>query len=286
MAWAAGVGLVAPSLFHLVNHAGFKALLFLGAGLVIHAVGNAQDVRRLGGLAAHLPVTYIMLGVASLSLAGLPFTAGCESKDAVLELAGATYIIWARSTYTLGAVTAVMTAFYSVRVLALVMWAAPAGAACVGRSALSESSATKPAQAALSALFCLLPLAAAGVGWALKPLILSPASPALLAALADVPALVTIDGEYAALGLRLLPVVASLAGCLGALAIQLAPILIEGALFALTAGAWRGLAARWHVDAVINQALVMAVLNGADRVTFQVIDKGLVEAGGPAGSSA
>jgi NADH-ubiquinone oxidoreductase chain 5 len=85
MALAAGISLYDASLFHLFNHAFFKALLFLSAGSVIHIMSNEQDIRKMGGLASLSPFVYIAIFVASLALAGFPFLAGFYSKDLIIE---------------------------------------------------------------------------------------------------------------------------------------------------------------------------------------------------------
>jgi NADH-ubiquinone oxidoreductase chain 5 len=87
MVFAAGLSNYQTSLFHLANHAFFKALLFLSAGCVIHAMADEQDMRKLGGLIKSLPYTYSMMLIGSLSLMGFPFLTGFYSKDAILELA-------------------------------------------------------------------------------------------------------------------------------------------------------------------------------------------------------
>ena len=78
-------------MFHLANHAFFKALLFLSAGSVIHAMGDEQDMRKMGGLVRVLPYTYAMFFIGSLALMGFPFLTGFYSKDVILEIAYAHY---------------------------------------------------------------------------------------------------------------------------------------------------------------------------------------------------
>ena len=111
-----GVGAYAAGLFHLVTHAFFKSLLFLAAGSVIHALGGEQDMRRMGGLRKHLPVTYPVFLVGALAISGVPFLSGFFSKDAILTsaFAGGHYVL-----YGLGLAGAVMTAFYMFRLLFL-----------------------------------------------------------------------------------------------------------------------------------------------------------------------
>jgi NADH-ubiquinone oxidoreductase chain 5 len=84
-----GIGLSSYNiaLFHLINHAFYKALLFLGAGAVIHSVGDNQDFRKFGGLKAFLPLVYSVMLIASLSLVAIPFMSGFYSKDFLIESA-------------------------------------------------------------------------------------------------------------------------------------------------------------------------------------------------------
>jgi len=87
MVLACGLSAYNLGLFHLFNHAFFKALLFLSAGSVIHTLGNEQDIRKMGGLAKLSPFVYINMVIASLALTGFPFLAGFYSKDLVIETA-------------------------------------------------------------------------------------------------------------------------------------------------------------------------------------------------------
>jgi NADH-quinone oxidoreductase subunit L len=106
-----GVGAYSASIFHLMTHAFFKALLFLGAGSVIHGLSGEQDLRHMGGLRRIMPATFITLGIASLAISGFPGFSGFFSKDAILSAAYAhrPLMFW------IGAVTAGMTAFYVFR---------------------------------------------------------------------------------------------------------------------------------------------------------------------------
>ncbi len=81
---AMGVGAFSAGAFHLMTHAFFKALLFLGSGSVIHAMGGEQDMRRMGALRQHLPITFATMGVGALAIAGVPPFAGFFSKDEIL----------------------------------------------------------------------------------------------------------------------------------------------------------------------------------------------------------
>ncbi len=106
-----GTGAFSAGIFHVMTHAFFKALLFLGAGSVIHALSGEQDLRQMGGLAKKIPITCIVLLCASVAIAGVPFTSGHYSKDAILESAFQ-YAPW---MFWVGVFTAGMTAFYVFR---------------------------------------------------------------------------------------------------------------------------------------------------------------------------
>jgi NADH-quinone oxidoreductase subunit L len=117
MFFAAGVSAYGAAMFHLFTHAFFKALLFLCAGSVIHAMSGDQDMRRMGGLWKKIPVTYVLMWIGSLALAGIPIFAGYYSKDAILAAAWASGTAVGRYSFCLGTFTAFLTAFYSWRLL-------------------------------------------------------------------------------------------------------------------------------------------------------------------------
>jgi NADH-quinone oxidoreductase subunit L len=116
---AAGVGAYQVSVFHLFTHAFFKALLFLSAGSVIHAMSDEQDIRKMGGLARIIPVTCTVMWIGSLALSGIPPFAGYFSKDAILEAAWAHHSGLAHYGFWCGTIAAFLTAFYSWRLLIL-----------------------------------------------------------------------------------------------------------------------------------------------------------------------
>jgi NADH-ubiquinone oxidoreductase chain 5 len=93
MVLAIGVGANTSSIFHLFNHAFFKALLFLSAGSIIHAIADEQDIRKMGGLITRQPYTYSLMLVGSMSLMGFPFMTGFYSKDSIIEMAYGSYSI-------------------------------------------------------------------------------------------------------------------------------------------------------------------------------------------------
>ncbi|HVD66562.1 MAG TPA: NADH-quinone oxidoreductase subunit L [Gaiellaceae bacterium] len=118
---AVGLSAYGPGLFHLMTHAFFKALLFMAAGIVIHALSDEQDIRKMGGIGRALPFTYRVFVVGALALAAIPPFAGFFSKDSILATlaAGGTlgWILW-----TAGAIGAFLTALYTFRLLFIVFW--------------------------------------------------------------------------------------------------------------------------------------------------------------------
>jgi len=127
MMMAIGLSQYNVALMHTVNHAFFKALLFLGAGAVIHSFADQQDVRKMGGLIKFLPFTYSVMLTGSLSLLATPYLTGFYSKDLILELAYGQYNFSGIYAYIFGSITAGITAFYSFRLISLVFLTTPNG---------------------------------------------------------------------------------------------------------------------------------------------------------------
>ncbi|RYE15845.1 MAG: hypothetical protein EOP34_01490 [Rickettsiales bacterium] len=127
MVIAIGLSSYNIALFHLVNHAFYKALLFLGAGAVIHAVSDNQDFRKYGGLKAFLPLTYSVMLIASLSLVAFPFMTGFYSKDFILESAYGQFYFSSTVVYFISTIGAMFTTLYSVKVLYLTFLTNPNG---------------------------------------------------------------------------------------------------------------------------------------------------------------
>ena len=125
MFFAIGVGAYQVAIFHLFTHAFFKALLFLGAGSVIHAMSDEQDIRKMGGIWTKIPVTYLVMWIGNLALAGIPLFAGYYSKDAILEAAYAAHSGVGLFAFGCGIIAAFLTAFYSWRLLFLTFHGKP-----------------------------------------------------------------------------------------------------------------------------------------------------------------
>jgi NADH-quinone oxidoreductase subunit L len=118
---ALGVGAFTAAIFHLMTHGFFKGLLFLGSGSVIHAVHEEQDMRRMGGLAKKIPITYVTMLIGSVAIAGIPPLAGFFSKDEILAEAFKFHFEW---VWAVGFIVAGMTAFYMFRLMGLTFWGA------------------------------------------------------------------------------------------------------------------------------------------------------------------
>ncbi len=117
MFFACGVGAYPAAIFHLMTHAWFKALLFLGSGSVIHAMSDEQDMRKMGGIWKHIKVTYAMMWIGTLALVAVPPFAGYYSKDMILEAAYGAHTSVGQYAFIMGIGAALLTAFYSGRLL-------------------------------------------------------------------------------------------------------------------------------------------------------------------------
>ena len=122
---ALGIGAYQAAMFHLFTHAFFKALLFLGAGSVIHAMGDEQDMRKMGGLRQLIPATFFMMLIGTIALTGFPLTAGYYSKDAIIEAAFAANAAPHMFAFVLLIIAAFFTSFYSWRLMFLTFFGAP-----------------------------------------------------------------------------------------------------------------------------------------------------------------
>lgn len=127
MVIAVGLSSYNVALFHLVNHAFYKGLLFLGAGAVIHSVADNQDFRKYGGLKAFLPLTYSVMLIASLSLVAFPFMTGYYSKDLIIESAYGQFFFSSTVVYFISIIAAMFTTLYSIKIIYLTFLAYPNG---------------------------------------------------------------------------------------------------------------------------------------------------------------
>ncbi len=137
---AMGVGAFSAGAFHLMTHAFFKALLFLGSGSVIHAMAGEQDMRRMGGLKKYLPVTYATMLIATLAIAGIPPFAGFFSKDEILFRS----FLANKAIWVIGTSAALMTAFYMFRLISMTFLGAYRGPAWEAHAAPAHGAPGHP----------------------------------------------------------------------------------------------------------------------------------------------
>jgi proton-translocating NADH-quinone oxidoreductase chain L len=280
MIFVCGLSSYTASLFHLSTHAFFKALLFLSAGAVIHAVAGEQDMRKFGGLARMLPYTYAAFFVGSIALMGVPFLSGFYSKDLILEVAGGSPLLPSEFAYSLGMISAFFTSFYSFRLLYLTFY----GDSRTVRVPLEHTHELSGRMA-----FALLTLTFGSVflGVLGRDLFVGPGTDFWNGSIVigQTLALGQLSGEFMPTGVKLIPLVSAVIATAavfyvygvfsvqhtnyGTLAVLLAP--------------YRFLSYKWGFDTVYNQFINKPLMEGAYNITFSLIDKGLLEFAGPTG---
>lgn len=279
MAFACGISSYSVGMFHLMNHAFFKALLFLSAGCVIHAIADEQDMRRMGGLVTTIPFTYGMMLIGSMSLMGFPFLTGFYSKDVILELAYAKYTIDGTFAHWLGTVAAFFTAFYSFRLIYLTF---------ISNTNLSRTVLNNAHDAPFIMAFPLIILAIGSifVGYVMKDMIIGLGTDFWGNSLYTSPDNLTlIESEFIPTSIKLLPVILSIFGaCLAILLNSLySKHLIDIKLSYLGRLIYSFLNKRWYFDIVYNEFVGRKLLTFGYDISFKTIDKGIIEILGPYG---
>lgn len=282
MVFICGLSNYEVGMFHLYNHAFFKALLFLSAGVVIHGLADEQDMRRMGGLVKFFPFTYLMMLVGSLSLMGFPFLTGFYSKDVILEIAGSAYTVTGSFSYWLGTISAFFTAFYSCRLLYLTFLSKPNGYRVSLEHAHEAPWSMGVAQMVLffGAVFAgfvskdmFIGLGTDFWGSAIGSNIYSNNSVAVLTA------------EFQPASFKLLPVAFSLVAA--ALAFILYNSFAKFLVFVKTSPVgqlfYGFLSKKWYFDVLNNAFITKPLLSFGYKVTFKYLDRGLVELCGPTG---
>jgi|TARA_B110000879_G_scaffold107255_1_gene144114 proton-translocating NADH-quinone oxidoreductase chain L len=279
MVFACGLSSYEVGIFHLANHAFFKALLFLGAGSVIHAVSDEQDMRKMGGLRNLLPFTYSIMVIGSLALMGFPFLTGFYSKDTILEVAYAKYTVWGHFSYYLGTFAAFFTAFYSIRLLFLVFLAEPNG---------HKSIILKAHEGSWRMTFPLfiLSLFSIGIGFLTRDLFIGFGTDFWGWAIFVLPQnYVLSDIEFISLFYKLLPLMISLFGAF--FAYFLYSFGLEGFYIIKKTKTFKiiynFLNRKWYFDRVYNQLIGQQSLNISYNFSYKSLDRGIIEKLGPSG---
>ena len=281
MVFACGLSNYSVGVFHLVNHAFFKALLFLGAGSVIHAVADEQDMRKMGGLKNLVPFTYSMMVIGSLALIGFPFLAGFYSKDVVLEVAYGKFSNPGHFSYVLGSIGAFLTAFYSTRLLYLTFLSKPNGYKNVICAAYDSSYQ-------ICIALALLSIPSIFIGFYGKDMIIGLGTDFWGNAIFVSPDNMNmIDAEFINHFYKVLPVILSLSGA--SLSYLFYTYFVKS-LFSLKISyvgnkVYNFLNRKWYFDKVYNTVLGQTGFAFGYGVSYKIIDRGVFEVLGPMGLS-
>lgn len=281
MVFACGLSNYSVSMFHLINHAYFKALLFLSAGSVIHALNDEQDMRRMGGLLQVLPYTYVMILIGSLALMGFPFLTGFYSKDVILEIAYAKYSLHGTFAHWLGVLSAGITAFYSFRLIYLTFISNPNGF----KNAMQNAHDAPLAMAIPLFILCI---GSIFVGYFTKDLFIGLGTPFWNNAIFIAPENLTmIDAEFIPTHIKWLPVIVSLLAA--GLSMTTFHFFKDFLFDVCTQSTGRiiyiFLNRRWLFDRLQNDLIGSVILKLGYHTTYKLIDKGVIEICGPKGLS-
>jgi len=281
MVFACGLSNYSVGVFHLSNHAFFKALLFLGAGSIIHAVADEQDMRKMGGLKNLVPFTYSMMVIGSLALIGFPFLTGFYSKDVILEVAYGKYSNEGHFSYTLGTIGAFLTAFYSTRLLYLTFLSSPNGYKSVITYAYDSSY-----QICIS--LAVLSVPSMFIGFYSKDMIIGLGTDFWGNSLFVLPKNMNmIDAEFIDHSFKVLPVIFSLLGAFSSLIFY---TFFSKSLFQLKISffgkkIYNFLNKKWFFDKIYNEYLSQFFFKFGYDVSYKIIDRGMFEMFGPMGLS-
>ena len=281
MVFACGLSNYSVGIFHLANHAFFKALLFLGAGSIIHAVADEQDMRKMGGLKNLVPFTYSMMVIGSLALIGFPFLTGFYSKDLILEVAYGKYTAYGHFSYYLGTFGAFLTAFYSTRLLYLTFLSKPNGYKLVICNAFDSSYQI------CAALACLA-IPSIFIGYNTKDMIVGLGTDFWGTAIYVQPTNMNMfDAEFVTSFYKLLPVCLSLLGTTLAFLLYTfqSRLLFQIKTSFLGKKIYNFLNKKWFFDKVYNEFIGQFFFKFGYSVSYKIVDRGIFEILGPHGLS-
>jgi NADH-ubiquinone oxidoreductase chain 5 len=281
MVFACGLSGYSVGVFHLANHAFFKALLFLSAGSVIHAMGDEQDMRKMGGLVRVLPYTYAMFFIGSLALMGFPFLTGFYSKDVILEIAYAHYTLHGHFAHWLGTLAAFFTAFYSMRLLPLTFLAET-------NSYRQIMQHAHDAPFAMGFPLFVLSLGSMFIGYLTKDMIIGVGTDFWGNALFTHPNNLTmLEAEFIPHYIKLVPVVFSLTGAISAFILYMSysNSLYELKVSPIGRKLYTFLNRKWFFDKVYNDYVTQNMLSFGYHTSYKLIDRGVFEFLGPLGLS-
>jgi len=255
---AAGLGAYPVAMFHLINHAFFKALLFLAAGSVIHAMSDEQDIRKMGGLAKKLPVTWVVMLFGALALAGIPPFSGYYSKDGILDAAFGAGTGVGIYGWVCGIITAGLTAFYISRLFLLTFH---------GTSRAPKEVQDQVHESPLVMLIPLIILAAGALcsGFLLHHDFIGGGFAAFWGASIAVPANgVMVSLDHPAILAELAPLIASVLGIAIAFWFYVLSPSLPGKLAQRFSGVYQFVLNKWYFDEVYDALLVQPTLRLAN----------------------
>jgi NADH-ubiquinone oxidoreductase chain 5 len=280
MVFACGLSNYSVGIFHLANHAFFKALLFLAAGSVIHSIIDEQDMRKMGGLKYKIPFTYSIMVIGSLALMGFPFLTGFYSKDVILELAYGKFSNFGYFSYLLGTFGALFTSFYSTRLLYLTFLTKPN--AYKSSFFLTKESIQYP----INIVLAVLAIPSIFIGYSLKDMFIGLGSDFWGNSIYVLPENMNrIDAEFINQNIKLLPLILTFIGFVSAFILYtyLNFFLFKLKISNIGKRIYNFLNKKWFFDKIYNEFLVQNVLNISYRVSYKIIDRGIVEVFGPLG---
>jgi NADH-quinone oxidoreductase subunit L len=268
---AAGVGAFQVSVFHLLTHAFFKALLFLGAGSVIHAMSDEQDMRKMGGIGKLVPLTCTVMWIGSLALAGIPPFAGYFSKDAILEAAWAAHSSLGQYGYWCCLLAALLTAFYSWRLLIMTFHGKP-------RADHHTMEHVHESPAVMTLPLVLLAIGAIFAGWVFRDQLIGEHWIAfwgsaiqiapdnhVLADMEDVPGIISI-----------LPTIMGVLGIALAYLMYMAIPSLPARLAGMFGGVYRFLLNKWYFDELYDVVIVQPLI-ALSRTLWTVGDTTIID---------
>lgn len=281
MVFSCGLSNYSVSMFHLMNHAYFKALLFLSAGAVIHALADEQDLRKMGGLLQVLPFSYIMIMVGSLALMGFPFLTGFYSKDIILELAYSNYNFSGIFSFWLGLFSAGLTSFYSFRLIYLTFIANPNGF----KSSIEN---IHEAPFSLGLPLFLLGILSLLAGYLTKDLFIGIGTPYWNNSIFIMAEhIVIIESEFMSLFIKWLPFIVSICSASFAFLVYSYGLSFLTDFYKNELGylVYLFFNRKFFFDKIQNEIVCTNLLQIGYKTTYKVIDKGFIELYGPTGLS-
>lgn len=279
MVFACGLSNYSVGVFHLSNHAFFKALLFLSAGSIIHSVNDEQDMRKMGGLKKLIPFSYVMVVIGSLALIGFPYLTGFYSKDLILELSYGKYSYFGYFSYYLGTLGAFFTAFYSTRLLCMTFLSIPVGHRTVVGFAKDQLNN-------ITIVLGFLAIPSIFVGFYSKDLIVGLGTDFFKTAIyAPLNNVNSFDAEFVIWFYKSLPVNLSILGVISAFLLY---TYFFKFLFLLKTSflgkkIYNFFNRKWFFDKIYNELLGQFFFKFGYSVSYKFVDRGIFEILGPTG---